>query len=341
MPVVQGIRLVSTRKLPDRVRAIFPFPLLNAVQSKCFDVIYNSSDNFVLSSPTGSGKTAVLELAICRLITSHTSGSFKIVYQAPTKSLCSERQRDWQAKFAPLELQCAELTGDTDAAQMRNVKHASIIITTPEKWDSMTRKWKDHQKLMQLVKLFLIDEIHILKEDRGATLEAIVSRMKGLGTDIRFVALSATVPNSQDIATWLGKNHATPYVPAPMEKFGEEFRPVKLQKHVCGYQNATNDFAFDSFLNGKLTDVIVKYSQHKPLMVFCFTRKACVETAKLLATWWSSSRPPGRYWEGPRRAVAVGESDLRGTLVTCTQALILTDPDQKRYPLVSVFTTQV
>lgn len=339
--VVQGITLVSTRQLPDRVRAVFPFPLFNAVQSKSFDVVYRTNDNFVLSSPTGSGKTAVLELAICRLITSYTSGTFKIVYQAPTKSLCSERQRDWQAKFGPLDLQCAELTGDTENAQLRMVQNASIIITTPEKWDSMTRKWKDHQKLMQLVKLFLIDEVHILKEDRGATLEAVVSRMKGLGTDVRFVALSATVPNSQDIATWLGKNHNTPYVPAPVEKFGEEFRPVRLQKHVCGYQNGSNDFAFDSFLNGKLPDVISKYSQHKPLMVFCFTRKACVDTAKLLASWWSSSKPSGRYWEAPRQAVGVVESDLRGKFVALLLLVSSTDGRQKRCQLELLFITQV
>ncbi|KAK5006482.1 hypothetical protein LTR28_006445, partial [Elasticomyces elasticus] len=250
-PVVQGIELVSTHNLPDRFRSVFPFPLFNAVQSKCFYSIYKTNDNLVLSSPTGSGKTAVFELAICRLVNNSLSDSFKIVYQAPTKSLCSERQRDWQAKFAPLGLQCAELTGDTDNNQLRNVQNASIIITTPEKWDSMTRKWKDHEKLMQLIKLFLIDEVHILKESRGATLEAVVSRMKSVGSDVRFVALSATVPNSQDIATWLGRNPITQEVPAIRERFGEEFRPVRLQKHVCGYQSQANDFAFDKTLDVK------------------------------------------------------------------------------------------
>lgn len=141
-PVVQGITLISTHELPDRFRSIFPFPLFNAVQSKSFGTIYRTNDNFVLSAPTGSGKTAVLELAVCRLIHGFVNASYKIVYQAPTKSLCSERYRDWQAKFGPLDLQCAELTGDTDSAQLRNVQNATIIITTPEKWDSMTRKWK-------------------------------------------------------------------------------------------------------------------------------------------------------------------------------------------------------
>ena len=154
-PIVQGIRLVAPNNLPDRFRSVFQFPLFNAVQSKCYGTVYNSSENLVVSAPTGSGKTVILELAVCRLLLSSKNGQYKIVYMAPTKSLCSERQRDWQAKFSSLGLSCAELTGDTDHAQLRHVQNASIIITTPEKWDSMTRKWKDHAKLMQLVKLFL------------------------------------------------------------------------------------------------------------------------------------------------------------------------------------------
>ena len=248
---VQNIELVSTHELPDRFRSIFRFPVFNAVQSKCFNTISRTNDNFVLSSPTGSGKTAVLELAICRVIQSWSSGQYKIIYQAPTKALCSERVRDWTQKFGPLDLQCAELTGDTDQNNLRNVQSANIIVTTPEKWDSITRKWKDHEKLMRLVKLFLIDEVHILAEDRGATLEAVVSRMKSVGSDVRFVALSATIPNSEDIATWLGKDPIEQHLSAPRERFGEEFRPVKLQKHVCGYQVNSNDWGVDRHLDTK------------------------------------------------------------------------------------------
>lgn len=114
-----------------------------------------TNENLVVAAPTGSGKTVVLEMAICKLLLESKTDQYKIVYMAPTKALCSERQRDWQAKFASLDLQCAELTGDTDNVQLRYVQNASIIITTPEKWDGMTRKWKDHVKLMELVKLFL------------------------------------------------------------------------------------------------------------------------------------------------------------------------------------------
>lgn len=250
-PIAQGIQLVPLYQLPDRFRSVLPYELLNPIQSKCFPVVYMSDDNLVLSAPTGSGKTAILELAVCRLVNTFNSSQYKIVYMAPTKSLCSERQRDWQAKFAALNLSCAELTGDTDQGQMRNVQNAGIIITTPEKWDSMTRKLKDQLKLVQMVKLFLIDEVHILKETRGATLEAVVSRMKSVGSHVRFLAISATVPNSEDIATWLGKNPSTQHLPARHERFGEEFRPVKLQKFVYGLQGSMNDFAFDKVCDAK------------------------------------------------------------------------------------------
>lgn len=251
-PSIRGIKLVSVNELPECHQSLFPFPLFNAIQSKCFHHVYNSNDNVVLSAPTGSGKTVVMELAICRLLNTLKDERFKVVYQAPTKSLCAERFRDWNSKFSALNLKCAELTGDTDHTQLKSVQSSQIIITTPEKWDNMTRKWKDHMRLMQLVKLFLIDEVHILKEARGATLEAVVSRMKSIGSNVRFVALSATVPNSEDIATWLGKDATNRHISAHREQFGEEFRPVKLQKFVYGYQSTMNDFAFDKLCGSKL-----------------------------------------------------------------------------------------
>lgn len=297
--------------LPDRLRTIFPYPIFNAVQSKCFDTVYRTDNNFVLSSPTGSGKTVVLELAICRAISRNSIDKYKIVYQAPTKALCSERQRDWQIKFGPLGLNCIELTGDSESADLRNVQSADVIVTTPEKWDSITRKWKDYERLMQLVHLFLVDEVHLLKEERGATLEVVVSRMKSISANVRFVALSATVPNLSDIAAWLGKNLAEPYEPAVSERFGEEFRPVKLRKHVCGYQSSANDFAFDKHLDGKLPDVVSTYSEGKPIMVFCFTRNSAIATAKILSNWWVTRHTKDRAWKPPTKPLAFQNRDLR------------------------------
>ena len=312
MPVVQGVPLISTHELPDRFRSLFSFQVFNAIQSKCFASVYGSSDNAVVSAPTGSGKTVVLELAICRLATQPFFEEQKIVYIAPTKSLCSERYRDWYRKFKNLGLECIELTGDTERFQRHTLQRASIIVTTPEKWDSITRKWSDRSKLLQLVGLFLIDEVHILGETRGATLEAVVSRMKSTTLNVRFIAISATVPNSQDVAAWLGRNKDERQVPARIEMFGEEFRPVRLQKHVIGINANGNDFAFDQVCDEKLPSLIVRYSNGKPVLIFCSTRKSTESTAKVLSNLWKRSSRREHLWPNAGLPLTIENGNLAG-----------------------------
>ncbi|KXJ88454.1 P-loop containing nucleoside triphosphate hydrolase protein, partial [Microdochium bolleyi] len=311
-PVVNNIRLISPRQaLPSNFHPVFPHELFNYIQSKCFPLVYGSSDNVVISAPTGSGKTVILEMAICKLLGSPGGENFKIVYQAPTKSLCSERARDWEQKFRHMNISCIELTGDTSQAQARRVGSASIIVTTPEKWDSITRKWSDHRKLLEMVRLVLIDEVHILKDIRGATLEAVVSRMKTISAHVRFVALSATVPNIKDIATWLGLNHGNQVSPAHFEAFGEELRPVQLKKYVYGFPPKSNAFVFEKTLDDKLQVLLSKHSEKKPIMVFCFTRKSCEATARKLAEWWSACSNEDRAWAAPLRQIKVLHRDLQ------------------------------
>lgn len=50
-----------------------------------------------------------------------------------------------------------------------------MLILTPEKWDVLTRK-SDDEYLNQLVRLIIIDEVHLLHDDRGPVIEAIVAR---------------------------------------------------------------------------------------------------------------------------------------------------------------------
>ena len=58
---------------------------------------------------------------------------------------------------------------------------AQLILTTPEKWDSITRKWTENFFVLASVKLMLVDEVHLLgDESRGSCLEAIMSRMKSI-----------------------------------------------------------------------------------------------------------------------------------------------------------------
>lgn len=124
------------------------------------------------------------------------------------------------------------------------------------------------------------------ESNRGATLEVVVSRMKNVSrkisglTEIRFVAISATVPNIKDIADWLcdSKGQA-----AKVKVFGEEYRPVYLQKQVIGIPSKSdNPYQFDVFLNTKLVEIIMQNSSGKPTLIFCVTRKSVESTAKYL-----------------------------------------------------------
>ncbi|SGZ22278.1 BQ5605_C022g09467 [Microbotryum silenes-dioicae] len=324
-PRAAGTRLRAVSDLPDVFRGLWKFGVFNAIQSTCFDAIYHSDRNVVVSAPTSSGKTVLFELAILRLFSSADSNDAKAVYMAPTKSLCTERAADWKTKFERSGLGWAvvELTGDTameGPGLWMEIGKARIIITTPEKWDSITRKWHDHHRALALLRLFCIDECHSVGTDvRGATLEVVVSRMKTLGTDTRFIALSATVPNADDVATWLQHSDTSP---ADTFTFGDEYRPCPLQKIVVGFPARDNDFAFDSSLDYKVFELIQRYSSGKPVLVFSNTRKGCLKLAEHLAKEYRQlvEKPAQRNnlpWPKPSRLVARPNDKKLAGLLEC------------------------
>ncbi|KAF4615166.1 hypothetical protein D9613_003174 [Agrocybe pediades] len=107
--------------------------------------------------------------------------------------------------------------------------------------------------------------------------------MKRRGNSIRFMLVSATVPNIRDIALWIEDGHRQTE-PAQVFEFGDEYRPCKLTRHVVGVprRNGTNDFAFAKILDKTLFSVLQQYSVMKPILVFCSTRKGVFATADTL-----------------------------------------------------------
>ncbi|KAH9790843.1 DExH-box ATP-dependent RNA helicase DExH17 [Citrus sinensis] len=211
--------LKSVLDLPAPFRSAFGFRYFNSLQSECFPVCFGSDVNMVISAPTGSGKTVLFELCILRLLSRfisegrfvHIKGTLKTVYIAPSKALIQEKLRDWNQKFGSLGINCLELTGDNEYYSTRNIQEADIILTTPEKFDAVTRyRIKDGGlSFFSDIAILLIDEVHLLNDPRGAALEAIISRIKMLACNpemkssslasVRFLAVSATIPNIEDI----------------------------------------------------------------------------------------------------------------------------------------------
>jgi activating signal cointegrator complex subunit 3 len=66
------------------------------------------------------------------------------------------------------------ILGDV-SPDIRAIRSSHVIVTTPEKWDGISRSWQTRNYVRD-VALIVIDEIHLLGEDRGPVLEVIVSR---------------------------------------------------------------------------------------------------------------------------------------------------------------------
>ena len=95
-------------------------------------MLYHTDTPVFLGAPTGSGKTAIAELAILRMKKQHPNGI--CVYNAPLKALARERLKEWRKRLgaAPLNWSILELSGDTHHDQ-NALERADVLVCTPEK----------------------------------------------------------------------------------------------------------------------------------------------------------------------------------------------------------------
>ncbi|GJQ15567.1 hypothetical protein GpartN1_g7358.t1 [Galdieria partita] len=173
-----------------------------------------------------------------------------------------------------------------------------VLGATPEKWDAITRKSfersnkqsnRQNYGVLFTVALLLVDEVHTLGEHRGGALEAVVTRMK-LARDnalasktsepiknLRILAVSATIPNLEDVGRWLNASQI-----GGVRNFDPSYRPVPLKAIVLGFREQ-NPWIFDKQLTQKLPQVLENHSKQKPVLIFCPSRKSTVATAIYLA----------------------------------------------------------
>ena len=108
---------------------------------------------------------------------SHKDKPCKIVYIAPLKALASEIVNKFQSALGYLGVIVKELTGDMGLTK-QEIQETHVIVATPEKWDVVTRKTDG---MMNLVNVLIIDEIHLLNDERGLVLECLVARALSTG----------------------------------------------------------------------------------------------------------------------------------------------------------------
>ena len=274
------------------------FQFFNPMQTQVFHTLYHTAANVLLGSPTGSGKTVAAELAMWWAFRERPGS--KVVYIAPMKALVRERIKDWGARLArPLGLKMVELTGD-NTPDTRTIQDADVIITTPEKWDGISRSWQT-RGYVRKVSLVIIDEIHLLAGDRGPILEIIVSRMNYIasstGNAVRLLGMSTACANASDLANWLG-------VKEGLFNFRHSVRPVPLELYIDGFPEVRGFCPLMQSMNRPTFLAILNHSPEKPVIVFVPSRRQTRLTAKDLINLCGME-------DNPRRFLHMDEDDLQ------------------------------
>lgn len=205
---------------------------------------------------------------------------YKMIYVAPMKALAAEVARKFSARLASLGVQVRELTGDTSLTR-HELEQTQMLVVTPEKYDVITRKsGQSENDLASQIRLLIIDEVHLLHDDRGAVLESIVARtlrlVESTQSVIRIVGLSATLPNYVDVAEFLRVNPQK-----GMFFFDDGFRPVPLGQSFVGIKGSRAVFKerLDRVAYEKVAEML---EQSRQAMVFVHSRKDTVKSGKSL-----------------------------------------------------------
>ena len=269
---------------------------LNRIQSTVFETAFNSYENMLICAPTGAGKTNIAMLTFLAHVRQNIESTgeinragIKAIYIAPMKALCQEVVEKFSERLKPMQLKVREFTGDMQLTR-QEIVDSQLIVTTPEKWDVVTRKGGDGS-LASMVGLIIIDEIHLLADERGAVLETLVARthrqIEQSQKMLRLVGLSATLPNYADVADFLRVNKKK-----GLYYFGPEFRPVPLDQTFIGVTEKQRQKRAD-YMNKKACEKMVHALERgKQVMIFVHSRK---ETSKTMEAMRDLAGKGGAY----------------------------------------------
>ncbi|CAO1443370.1 unnamed protein product [Diamesa tonsa] len=274
----------------SKYEALYKFPQFNPIQTQVFNAVFNSDDSVFVGAPTSSGKTTIAEFAVLRLFQNNAEG--RCVYLVSNEALADLIFIDWHNKFGQcLGLRVVKLTGET-GTDLKLLGKGQIIVTTADKWDILSRRWKQ-RKNVQNINLFIVDELHLIGGERGPVLEVVCSRMRYISSQvekqIRIVALSASLSDAKDVAQWLGCNSNATF------NFHPSVRPIPLELHVQGI-NITHNATRIAAMSKPVYNSIVKLSPHKPVIVFVTSRKLARTTAIDILTYCAAEGQPSRFF---------------------------------------------
>lgn len=205
--------LTSALEIPENLKLYYltrGIVELYPPQAACIQTGMLEGKNLLVSIPTASGKTLLAEMAMH----THIAKKGKCLYIVPLKALASEKFDEFSNKGIRIGI----ATGDFDRRD-DSLGRNDIIVATSEKVDSLLR---NRARWIHDISLLVIDEIHLIdSENRGPTLEMVITKLRYLNPAMQVIGLSATIGNPQLLASWLGAELVT-----------STWRPVDLRQGV-------------------------------------------------------------------------------------------------------------
>ena len=176
-------------------------------QKRAIDLI-EAEESVLVSAPTGAGKTMIAEAAIQQAL----SKNRHVIYTAPVKALSNQKYRDFREQYG--DERVGILTGDVSINA-----DAPILIMTTEIYRNCLFEMSER---IQKTSWIIFDEIHYLDDpERGTVWEEAILFTPA---EIQILALSATIPNVQVLASWM--EHVRK---KPVRIIEEAHRPVPLE----------------------------------------------------------------------------------------------------------------
>ncbi|PWN35989.1 putative MTR4-involved in nucleocytoplasmic transport of mRNA [Meira miltonrushii] len=166
-------------------------------------------ESVLVSAHTSAGKTVVAEYAIAQCL----KNGQRVVYTSPIKALSNQKFRELQKEFKDVGLMTGDVTINAEA---------SCLVMTTEILRSMLYRGSE---IMREVAWVVFDEIHYMRDsERGVVWEETIIL---LPRKVRYVFLSATIPNAMQFARWIAQIHVQ-----PCHVVYTDFRPTPLQHYL-------------------------------------------------------------------------------------------------------------
>ena len=206
LPLAYDYVPISEHKAPEAPARTWPFTLDPFQQVSIASI--ERGESVLVSAHTSAGKTVVAEYAIAQSLKNNQ----RVIYTSPIKALSNQKYREFAAEFGDVGL----MTGDVTINPT-----ATCLVMTTEILRSMLYRGSE---IMREVAWVVFDEIHYLRDKaRGVVWEETIIL---LPDKVRYVFLSATIPNAMQFAEWITKSHGQ-----PVHVVYTDFRPTPLQHY--------------------------------------------------------------------------------------------------------------